>query len=92
MKTLQCSDPKLEIRIDRILHEHRYIRIFQSISNFLHEERICSGSCSEPHEVHSILEALEYMLLAGHLGCDLQTIFLLCLLHPPQALGTDAFE
>ena len=92
MKTLQCSDPKLEVRIDRILHEHRYIRIFQSISNFLHEERIRSGSCSEPYEIHSEFKALEDMLLAGHLGCDLQAVFLLCLLHPSQPLGADALE
>ena len=91
-QALQRSDPKVEVRVDRVLYEDWNVCISKRVSDLLHEERIGCSSCSDPYEVHTMLEALEHVLLVCHLCSDLQTIFLLCLLHPLEAWYSDTLE
>ena len=92
IETFQRSDPKVNIRIDRVLHKNRDIRISQCICNFLYKERIRGGSGADPHKVNTMFKTLENVLLAGNLSRNLQSILLLCLLHPLKTWHTDTLE
>ena len=92
VQTLERSDPQVKVRICRILDQYGNISIFESICNLLHEERIGCGSGSDPHKVHSELQAFEHMLLARNFSRDLQSILFLCLLHPAETLGTGSLK
>src|SRR5262245_9652654 len=51
MKSFNCADPQLQIRIYRILNHHRNINALQSISDFLHCKRTDCGSCADPKNI-----------------------------------------
>ena len=59
--TFQSSNPQLQVRIYRILHQYRDIYAFQCIGNFLYGERIGGGTCTYPKKVNSSLQAFVYM-------------------------------
>ena len=86
------SYPQVQVWIDRILDQHRDIRIPQCISYFLNHERIGSGPGADPDHVDSVFHAFIYMFLAGHFGADLHPIFPLHLLEPSQAFNPDTLE
>ena len=92
VQTLKGTDPQIKVRVHRVLHKHRDVCILKSICNFLHKERIGRSSRTQPDKVNTILQALEHVLLTCHLSRDLQSVFLLCLLHPLQALSTYALK
>ena len=92
VETLEGSNPQVEVRVDRILHEHRHVRILQCISDFLHQERIGRGAGTYPYHVHSELEAVEDVLLAGNLRGDFHPELVLHSLEPFQARSADTLE
>ena len=85
VEPFESSDPQIEVRVDRVLHKHRDIRILQCISDFLYKERIGGGAGSNPDHIHAELQAVEYMLLAGNLGGHLHSEFILDPLKPFEA-------
>ena len=85
VQALQRSYPQVQVRIHRILHEHRYVGVPEGIRYLLHQERIAGGTGSYPDQVHSVFQALIDVLFAGNLGTDLHPEFLLYLLHPLQS-------
>ena len=92
VQALQRSYPQVQVRIHRILHEHRYVGVPESIRYLLHQERIAGGTGSYPDQVHSVFQALIDVLFAGNLGTDLHPEFLLYLLHPLQSGNAHALE
>ena len=92
VESLKCSNPKVQVRIHGILNQYRNVSIGKGIGDFLHEERIGTGSCTQPDKVHTVLDALEHVLLARHLSGNFHPVFLLHPLKPLQSRHTNAFK
>ena len=92
MESLKCSNPKVQVRIHRILYQHRNVGIGKGIRNLLHEERIRTGSCTQPYKVHTVLYALENVLFTCNLSGNLHPVFLLHSLEPFESRYPDAFK
>ena len=92
IKPFQCSYPKVNIRIHRILYQYRNIRIFQCVSYFLHKERIRGSPGADPYHIDSEFQTIEDMFLTGDLGGHFHTKFILDPLEPFQAGSSDSLE
>ena len=92
VESFKCSNPKVQVGVHRILDQHRNVSIGKGIRNFLHEERIGTGTCTQPHEVHTVLYALEHVFFTCHLSGNLHPVFLLHSLEPLQSRHTNAFK
>ena len=92
VESLKCSNPKVQVRIHGILNQHRNVGIGKGVRNLLHEERIRTGTCTQPDQIDAVFDTLEHVLLACHFGCDLHTVFFLYPLEPFQARYPYAFE
>ena len=92
VQALQCTDPQVQVRIHGILHQHGHVRPFQGIGNLLHQERVGRCTRAHPHHIHTVLDALQYVLLGSNLRADVHTQLLLDAAHPLEALRTHALE
>ena len=92
VQPFQCPYPKVNVRVHRIFHQHRNIRIFQCISDFLHEERIRGSPRADPYHIHSEFQTVEDMFLAGDLGSHFHSKLILDPLEPFQARSSDSLE
>ena len=82
VQALHSTNPELEIRIDRVLYEHRDINTLQGIGQSLHGKRIGSGAGTNPQDVHIVFQGQLDMLGGCHLSRDEHVGFVLYLLHP----------
>jgi len=85
VQALQRPDPQVQIRIDRILHEDRDVRVLERIGHLLHQEGIGAGTCPHPEHVHTVLKAFIHMLFGGDFAAYLHAGLLLYLLEPLEA-------
>ena len=92
IEPLERSYPEVDVRVYGVLHENRNVRIPQSFSDFLHEERICGGPRPDPEHVNPVLDAFEYVLLARNLRAHFHAGFLLHALQPLEPRSPHAFE
>ena len=92
VEAFQRTDPQVQVRVDRILDQHRHVRTAQGIGDLLHQERIGGGSGSDPYHVHPVLDALQDMLFRRDLRTNLHPEFFLDPFHPLQARRSDTFE
>ena len=92
VESLKCSNPKVQVGVHRILDQHRNVSIGKGIRNFLHEERIGTGTCTQPHEVHTVLYALENVLFTCHFSGNFHPVFLFHSLEPFESRYPDAFK
>ena len=84
VQALHSTNPELEIRIDRVLYEHRDVNTLQGIGQSLHGKRIGSGAGTNPQDVHIVFQGQLDMLGGSHLCRDEHVGFVLHLLHPGQ--------
>ena len=92
VESLKCSNPKVQVGIHGILNQHRNVSIGKGIGDFLHEERIGTGSCTQPHEVHTVLYTLEHVFFTCNLSGNFHPVFLLHSLEPFESRHPDAFK
>ena len=66
MKSFDGSEPKFDIRIDRVFYHYRRINSFECIGNFLYRKRIDSSTCAYPQDRNISLERSFYMSGIGY--------------------------
>ena len=82
INTLESTNPKFEVWINRILYQYRYIHALQAISKSLHGKWVGRCTCTYPENIDSIFQGELYMLRSSHLGSSEHTSLFLYLLHP----------
>ncbi len=92
VKAFHCSNPEVNIGINRILYQYRNIHTLESISNFLHCKRICSCPGTYPKYIHPIFQSFVNMFYSRHFnGCQ-HPGFLLDFFQPCQSFRSNTFE
>ena len=90
--TFDGANPKLDVRIDRILDQHGHILACQSIGKFLHSKGIGSGACSDPQHIDTKGKGGIDVSLGGHFNTNEQSSLSLKFLKPGQTNHTHALE
>ena len=92
VEPFEGSDPQVDVRIDRVLHQDRNIGVLQGVRYLLHEEGVRGGPGAYPYHVDAVFYALEDMLLACDFGAYLHPEFFFHLAEPFETLRSDSFE
>ena len=77
--------PEVEVGIHRVFHQNGDVGVLEGVGKFLHQERVGRGAGTYPDYVHSVLDALEHVLCAGHFRPHLHAELVLDLLEPLEA-------
>src|SRR5690606_21298577 len=85
------SNPKFEIRVNRILHHNRNVYAFECVSYFLYGEWVYSRTRTDPQNINAGLEACVNVSSIGYFSCDGQTRFYFGLSKPTQSFNTCPF-
>ena len=88
----QCTDPKFEVRIYRVLHEHRDVHALQCIGYLLHGKRVGGSACTDPKYVDTCFQTFVHVLGISHFGSDIHACLFLDFLQPCQTVNTYTFE
>ena len=85
---LHGADPKLKVRVDRILDQHGDVDacVGKRIGDFLHRERIGRGACTDPQHVDACSKSLLDMLTRSNFGRHHHACLFLNFLQPLQTL------
>ena len=89
---LQGTDPKFEVGVHWILHQHGDVHALQRVGYFLHGERVGCGACANPKDVDTCIQGFFHMLGGSHFGSGEHAGLFLDTLHPRQSFYTYAFE
>ena len=81
---LHCAYPQLEVGVDRILDEHRYVDSPECVGHGLHGKWVGRSARADPQYVYPILQGQLYMFGRGHLSGHQHASFLLHTVEPWQ--------
>src|SRR4029450_8517194 len=89
---LNCASPQFEIGVDWVFDQHWNINAAQCVGNFLHTERIHSGSRADPQYIHVKVKCIFNLLSGCYFNGGWKSGNLTCLLHPGKSLGSNSCE
>ena len=92
VQSFQSTYPKVNVRIYRILYEHRYVLAFQRVCYFLDKERAGCGPGTYPDHIHAIFQTVKHVFLPGDFRSHLHAELILYSLQPLESGCSHAFK